>query len=427
MRSLLPTLAILAVLFAAGCESDSNGTTSQGSTTGTVTVRVVELGEVTAAGSYTASLGTESAAVTATAPATFTGVDPGTITLTLAGLAAECTLLGDNPRSVTLAADGTAQVVFEVVCGGSIQIGSFSSGAQSGGSPRDAPSVEEITVRLGDPDVFAGIVMDITDVGRVFPVAADANADIIALVELMTDGEITDFPWGYAVPEFGSGSGTINENRLLDYASETDFQGATITSLALRLDQFISEPWSGNGWSIDVDYTVLVFGLPPSSATSLGSFRGNIDGEIPTPSPTEPSATFALGLELDNDSQVVGNIMGEITIEPSDEEQAFLVGINESPDFAALAERLADDAEDCYGFRLELNAGASAYGCVPESEFRLDDALADFTGATITGVRLVVSDFYVEEEQPTKSGQEVTFFLRYELEVIGIPAPVTAP
>lgn len=60
--------------------------------------------------------GVETQPIATSATVMIPGVAPGTHTVGLGGVAAECQVDGDNPRSVTVPADGTVQAVFGVTC-----------------------------------------------------------------------------------------------------------------------------------------------------------------------------------------------------------------------------------------------------------------------------------------------------------------------
>jgi hypothetical protein len=77
-----------------------------------------------------------------------TGVAAGAHTVQLAGLAANCAIGGDNPRSVTVPAGGTARVAFAVTC--SATTGSIEVRAQTSGSPVD-PDGYQASVDGGAP------------------------------------------------------------------------------------------------------------------------------------------------------------------------------------------------------------------------------------------------------------------------------------
>jgi len=89
----------------------------QQSTTGTLEVMLSTTGNGTDDDGYTLDLGdVVSQSVDINGAATFDDVDEGTYDLTLSGLADGCTVSGDNPISVDIAADDTTSAKFDVSC-----------------------------------------------------------------------------------------------------------------------------------------------------------------------------------------------------------------------------------------------------------------------------------------------------------------------
>jgi alpha-tubulin suppressor-like RCC1 family protein len=105
------------VLVALAC----SGSEPTGPTTGGVLVAAATSGADLDLDGYTVTLdsatlggGAQSLAVNGTV--TFPQLSPGSHLLTLAGVAANCGVVGDNPRPVTVTAGRTAEITFQVAC-----------------------------------------------------------------------------------------------------------------------------------------------------------------------------------------------------------------------------------------------------------------------------------------------------------------------
>lgn len=107
------------------------------STTGQIEVTVTTTGEDLDPDGYTIDLdGISSRSVAANGSTTFTGVEPGSHTLTLANAASNCTVTSSNPVNTNVTAGSTSNVSFDVECTrltGDIRVLTSSSG-----SPEDS-------------------------------------------------------------------------------------------------------------------------------------------------------------------------------------------------------------------------------------------------------------------------------------------------
>jgi hypothetical protein len=104
--------------------------------TGTIEVLATSSGSGSDPDGFAALLdGVDRGPVTAGVAASFSQLSPGAHTIGLTGLAANCQVVGDNPRGVTVSAGQTAQVPFAVTCtatapsSGTLQISTTTSGA----------------------------------------------------------------------------------------------------------------------------------------------------------------------------------------------------------------------------------------------------------------------------------------------------------
>jgi hypothetical protein len=127
-RSVIPAACLLSALVTAACGGDS--LTVPG--TGMLEVTTATTGAEPDPDGYT--LQVDAGSVQAIGPSASLGiteVSPGDHTVQLAGMAANCTVSGENPRTVTVAAGQTASVAFEVTCGatsGGVQVTTSTSG-----------------------------------------------------------------------------------------------------------------------------------------------------------------------------------------------------------------------------------------------------------------------------------------------------------
>jgi hypothetical protein len=85
-------------------------------TTGALTVTASTSGAELDPNGYTVTVAGESRALAVDGATTFTGIAAGTQSVALSGVAANCTVAGENPREVTVPAGGTATTTFAVNC-----------------------------------------------------------------------------------------------------------------------------------------------------------------------------------------------------------------------------------------------------------------------------------------------------------------------
>ncbi|MEP7226284.1 MAG: kelch repeat-containing protein [Gemmatimonadales bacterium] len=150
-RHLFGSVPLLAVAAALACGGESLVVPP---TTGTVGVTTATIGAEPDADGYLVQLdGGAEQSVGASAGLQIEGVTPGTHAVQLAGVAANCTVGGENPRTVSITAGETATAAFEVTC--SATTGSLQVSSSTGG-----PST--------DPDGY-GVNVDGTDRGFLTP------------------------------------------------------------------------------------------------------------------------------------------------------------------------------------------------------------------------------------------------------------------
>ena len=121
------------IALATGC-GDDNGTTGppSGPTTGTIAVAASTTGADMDSDGYLIILdGTEKAAIGSNGSVDLTSVNPGDRSVALSGVAENCSVGGEHPRSVSVTAGATTQAAFEVSCvatTGSIQVTTATTG-----------------------------------------------------------------------------------------------------------------------------------------------------------------------------------------------------------------------------------------------------------------------------------------------------------
>jgi hypothetical protein len=102
-------------------------------TTGILEITTSTSGTEQDADGYTVQIDAEAPqAIAAAATLEIPGVTPGNHTVLLGGLAANCTVSGDNPRAISVTAGETATIDFAVTCNaasGSLSITSATSGS----------------------------------------------------------------------------------------------------------------------------------------------------------------------------------------------------------------------------------------------------------------------------------------------------------
>lgn len=122
---------LVMLLFAAmSCGDDDN--TVNPPTTGSIQVTAVTTGDVPDPDGYTVSVDvTASEAISANGSVTFASQTAGSHTVELSGIAANCTVAGENPRSVSVTAGATASTTFSVTCAstsGDLEVTTVSTG-----------------------------------------------------------------------------------------------------------------------------------------------------------------------------------------------------------------------------------------------------------------------------------------------------------
>jgi hypothetical protein len=164
---------VMLAFVATSCGDDNNVVNPP--TTGSIQVTAATSGAEPDADGYTVSVdGAGGQAVGVNGSVTFTNQAAGDHTVELSGVAANCTVAGDNPRTVTVAAGTTAPTTFSITCSatvGDLEVTTVSTGddidadgytvAVDGGTAQAIGANETLTVTdvtVGDHDVQLGDV-----------------------------------------------------------------------------------------------------------------------------------------------------------------------------------------------------------------------------------------------------------------------------
>jgi hypothetical protein len=106
----------VAVGLVACSDSSTSPDPDPGPTTGSVEVSVATSGADVDGDGYTVTVGSASQSVGASGSVTFSGLTPGSVSVTLGGIADNCSPSESNPQSATVVAGATAGVSFNVGC-----------------------------------------------------------------------------------------------------------------------------------------------------------------------------------------------------------------------------------------------------------------------------------------------------------------------
>jgi probable HAF family extracellular repeat protein len=140
----LGLVAAGATLTGLGCSGDDIA----GPATGSIEISTATRGPEPDTDGYTVQIDAEPGRpIGAAGSLQSTDLSPGEHTVELGGLAPNCSVAGDNPRTISIAADGTATVSFEVTCSattGGLQVASSTTG------PSPDPDGYSVTVDGAD-------------------------------------------------------------------------------------------------------------------------------------------------------------------------------------------------------------------------------------------------------------------------------------
>ena len=166
--SLACSLLAAFVLGAAGCDSSDN-LTAPG--LGTLEVTSTTVGAESDPDGYMVQIDSEAAQLLGlTETVRKTGITPGDHSIQLSGIAPNCTVAGNNPRTVSIAAGQTATVTFEVTCGvssGGLQVTAATTGASidADGYTLTVDGSERGTLQPSGGLTLAGLIPGPHDIG----------------------------------------------------------------------------------------------------------------------------------------------------------------------------------------------------------------------------------------------------------------------
>ncbi|HEX2219718.1 MAG TPA: hypothetical protein VHG35_13020 [Gemmatimonadales bacterium] len=141
--------------------------------TGTLVVTTVSSGSPADPSGYTVTVdGPPPADIGVNASRTFQGLEPGVHTVSLGGVAGNCALQGQNPRSVTIAASQTATVTFTVQCTATTGSLTVTIAGLPGGSDAD--------VAVTGPGNFSRTVTETTTLEGLTPGEYEVDAEPVS-------------------------------------------------------------------------------------------------------------------------------------------------------------------------------------------------------------------------------------------------------
>ncbi len=157
-------LLLSAVLVVTSCGSDTPSEPE--ATTGSITVTVATSGVTLDSDGYVVRIGAVEQTIGVDGSVTFSGITTGSQSVTLEGIASNCTPMESNPQSVTVMADQTVTVRFTVTC---------------------SRVLEDMTLLA--VDAYGNIYRLNEDTGeatRLFTPATDDEADVLVSIGLIT-------------------------------------------------------------------------------------------------------------------------------------------------------------------------------------------------------------------------------------------------
>ena len=306
-------LVILAFV-AVSCGDDNPGNPP---TTGSIAVTAATAGDNIDADGYTVAIDDLAGrAIGVNATETFTNLSAGAHEVTLSGVAANCTVAGDNPRTVTVTAGSTATTTFDVTCSataGELQVTTVSTGddidadgytvSVDGGAAQDIDANGTLTI----PGLEAGdYSVELGDVAANCTVAGD-NPRTIAVTaggtaQTQFDVACTALPGDLNVVNV-----TTGDNQ--DDAYTVSLDGGAAQALAAN-DSLSFADLSAGDHTVelgDVASNCTVGGDNPRTVavTSGGEVRTQFDVDCVSGSLAVTSNTWGIGIDADGYSVVI--------------------------------------------------------------------------------------------------------------------------
>lgn len=267
---------------------------SHGGTHGDLTITTATTGEGIPPGytlSFSGPTGSGTVTFGANQPQTFTGIAAGDYTLELIDVPANCTVTGDNRRTVTVPAGGSVSTRFDVSCTATTGVATRVTGLGAIGNGLAIPHMDRLEFDFEATSALSGRVVA-TD----YSVVRDDGTPGRIIVDPATDPEtrVTSFSQTSATCVRFGGVGRINDNdQLFPFvidACDNASVGAGADSFAIELP---TRPYSNGGTLSEGD--IVMSTTEPSPTTGDLTITTATTGEgVPagyTLSVTRPDGT----------------------------------------------------------------------------------------------------------------------------------------
>lgn len=151
-RRIAPLLAVF-LIFSCSDKGTGPGDSGDSTPTGTVKVVIQTSGDNVDSDGYTITVGDNEQSVDTDDVAQFVNIEEGSHEADLSGLADNCSVDGDNPRSVKVTADETTTTNFKVSCSAETQTGAIKVTTETSG---DSPDSDGYTLAIADQEQSIG-------------------------------------------------------------------------------------------------------------------------------------------------------------------------------------------------------------------------------------------------------------------------------
>jgi hypothetical protein len=264
----------------AGATATADFAVSCSASTGTIEVLATATGSGSDPDGFVVLLdGADSGPITSGLAADFSQIPPGSHTVGLSGLAANCQVVGDNPRDVTVSAGQTAQVPFAVTCttpgpsSGTLQISTT-----TGGTDQD-PDGYSVRIDQASPQPIA-VNATLTLINL------SAAAHSVRLLGVAANCSVSSpNPAQVSVPDGGTTSVTFSVTCTPNSATTGGIQVTVATTgSSPDPDGYSVTIDGGTGQPIDVNGSSIITNLTPGShSVQLGGVAGNcsVGGDNP--------------------------------------------------------------------------------------------------------------------------------------------------
>jgi hypothetical protein len=245
-----------------------------GAPVGDIQVETSTTGEAPDPDGYTVTVGEDARTIAVDGQVTFEGLAPGTYDVALSGLAANCSVVGDNPAQATVVELGTAEVEFEVTCPsniGDIQVTTVTAGP--------VPDPDGYTVTVGEDARAIGLddMVTFEDLApgnyTVTLSGIESNCSVVGenpVEATVTQAATTEVGFAVDCPESPEPGGLLAHWPLDGDASDATgngFDGTVIGPTAI-MDRFGNEASAFEFDGVD-DFVDIGQPVVPSTATSF--------------------------------------------------------------------------------------------------------------------------------------------------------------